>query len=629
VKRQWRYRFALLVLVGMTSAPLFGQYWFEEPAPRWSLTGDAGFAFNKNNLAVHAAGDDGTSSDTLVGGIADANLHGFLFTPKFLDFTASVNELQSSTTSSSSSGAALNSPDIQDRNGATGWSASAIVLSGRGMPLMVHYIKTDSGLTSPLTSQDQGTSEFGLDWRGRLRYARNISATYRDSKSSVAIPTSFLDTNNAQRVLQVGANDVFHGWTWNALASRTSQRIDSLGGSLLAASARDRTLNESLDLRRDFWDDLLSFNLGEQLTRDRTTGSAGDTDFDQFEYRSGLRFRPTSKVSAGLNYSHQELKTSGTLAVVPGLVQPALIPSTNVSLVNGDVTYRPWTFLTLRPNLAYTSTRSDVAMEELEKDLTPGFGATFMRKLRSFNVTAHGSVNYHMTTSNFGQQANALADNFGVGVGKGNVQTIRWTGTYDERHDVLPQILGSYMDSRRAALTVETGRFGNWRLIGGVDYSKYDTLTVGGRFKNDGWGFNAGARKESYGVRFFREHSSGVGSIFSNPFNSNVYLVNLPIAFLATSPLLDRTTTVTGLSGYLYWHRWVINGTMSRERDLFSATNQQFNYIDVDARYTLGKFTFDFGYGRNVLNTGLIGDPLNGTVFNRFRIRLTRSFTIF
>jgi hypothetical protein len=456
-----------------------------------------------------------------------------------------------------------------------------------------------------------------------------VYASYRDAKTSVAVPTSFLDTNNAQKVFQIGANDVFHDWVWNANASRSTQSIDSLGGSLLPVSADDHTLNENFDVRRDFLEDLFTFSAGEQLTRDRTTGSAGDTNFDQFEYRGGLRFHPNRRLSSGVTYTHQELKTAGTLALVPGIVQPALIPSTNISMLNGDVTYRPWTFLTVRPTLAYTSTRSDVAMEELEKDLTPGFGATIMRKLSSFDMTAHGGVSYHMTTSNFGQQANALADNYGVSVARGNVQTVRWTGTFEGRHDVLPQILGSYMDTRRAALTAETGRFGDWRLLGGVDYSQNDSLTVGGRFKNDGWGFNAGARKENYGFRFYREHTSGIGSIFSNPFNANVYLVNLPLTYLVSSPLLDKTTTVTGLSGYFYWHRWVINGTMSRERDLFSTTNQQFNFIDFDARYKLGKFTFDFGYGRNVLNTGLIGDPLNGTVFNRFRIRVTRSFTIF
>jgi hypothetical protein len=628
VKRQWRYQLALLVLLTLTSAPLLGQYWFEEPPPRWSLNGDAGFNFNKNNLSVHTVNDHGSSGDTLIGGIADGNLHGFLFTPKFLDFNAGVNEVQSSTTSSTGGGL-INTPETQDRNGALGYSASAVFLSGRGMPLIVHYLKTDSGLTSPLTKQDEGTNEFGLDWRARLPYARNVFLTFRDSKSNVAIPTSFLDTNNKQKSLQMGGNDVFHDWVWNANGSLTSQQIDSLGASVLPVSAYDHTRNENVDIRRDFLDDLFTFNAGEQLTRDRTTGSAGDTDFDQFEYRGGLRFRPTRNISTGLTYTHQELKTLGTLAVIPGLVQPALIPSTNISLLNGDVTYRPWKFLTLRPNLAYTATRSDVQMEELESDLTPGFGATAMGKLRSFDVTAHGGVNRHMTTSNFGQHADALADNYGFSVGRGNVQTIRWTGTFDGRHDVLPQIIGSYMDTRRAALTAETGRLRNWRLLGGVDYNQNNTLTVGGRFKNDGWGFNAGARKENYGFRFYREHSSGVGSIFSNPFNAGVYLVDLPIAYLASSPLLDKTTTVNGLTGYFYWHCWTANGTLTRERDLFSTTNQQFNYVDVDARYKLGKFTFDFGYGRNVLNTGLIGEPLNGTVFNRFRIRLTRSFTIF
>ena len=54
----------------------------------------------------------------------------------------------------------------------------------------------------------------------------------------------------------------------------------------------------------------------------------------------------------------------------------------------------------------------------------------------------------------------------------------------------------------------------------------------------------------------------------------------------------------------------------------------EFNYIDIEARYQLGKFTLSASYDRNVLNTGT-GPTFGGSTFNRFRLRLMRSFTIF
>jgi hypothetical protein len=68
---------------------------------------------------------------------------------------------------------------------------------------------------------------------------------------------------------------------------------------------------------------------------------------------------------------------------------------------------------------------------------------------------------------------------------------------------------------------------------------------------------------------------------------------------------------------------------MTRERDLLPINNQTFNYINIVVRYSLGKFTLDAGYSRNLLETNPDGLHLNGTVFNRYRIRLTRSFNVF
>jgi len=134
--------------------------------------------------------------------------------------------------------------------------------------------------------------------------------------------------------------------------------------------------------------------------------------------------------------------------------------------------------------------------------------------------------------------------------------------------------------------------------------------------------------KETKGIRFFRTHNTGDGALFPAQFSTSGYLIDLPVSQLVSSPLLNRTGNVTGLNGYFGWRRWLINGSLTRERDFFSQTDQQYNYINIDARYTLGKFTLDAGFSRNVLNTG-INSVWSGTNYNRYRFRITRSFNVF
>ena len=95
----WR-KLAILVLVMGTGTPLYAQYWFEQPQPRWRMYGDAGFDFNKANLGTHGNAGSGSSNSQQIGGIVDANLQGFLFNPLFLSFDAGINSLQSGGSSS-------------------------------------------------------------------------------------------------------------------------------------------------------------------------------------------------------------------------------------------------------------------------------------------------------------------------------------------------------------------------------------------------------------------------------------------------------------------------------------------------------------------------------------------------
>ncbi|HXZ80398.1 MAG TPA: hypothetical protein VEG30_10745 [Terriglobales bacterium] len=624
MRRRWE-KFAILMAVVITSAPLIAQYvpWYEEQQPRWRLTGAIGFDFHHGSLDTETLGQSGNTTDTLFGGTVDATLSGHLFNPQFLNFTANVSDLQSGGTTSSSGPL----PAYENRNGALSYGIYANILEGRGMPLLVHFVHTDSGIVSNLTHQNQGTQEYGFDWRPRLPHVRNIYLNYRDTDSNVAIPTSLYQTNNTQKVFQATANDRLFGWEWMGGYSRINQDVSTVGATVLPEAAVDHAWNQNFDIKRNFLDGALTVTAGEQGTHDRQVGSLGTNDFNLLGYHASVFYRPTEKLSTSVSYAYQEFEnglvespdTPGQIFVLPTNTYTALSENTNYKLSNS---------LTVGGGVSYSSTVVPSTTETLEKTVTPFVSAQLQHKWGSFDVGANGRVGYNMTVSDLGRDANATSWEAGAHVSHGSVQAIRWTAGYQGNHSVLPQIVGQYSDVRKASLTAESDHFDGWRLTAGMDYTQNNALTIGGLFNAGGFGFNAGASREHYGLRFYRTHINGNGSIFPTTLNTGSYIVVLPVSLLVSSPLLDKNTTSTGLTGYYNWRRWLISGSFTREADVFSQTNQLYNNVDIEARYTLGKVTLEAGYTRNLLNVGS-GNSLSGTLFNRFHFRITRAFTLF
>src|SRR5438270_6626538 len=293
----------------MTSAPAFAQYWYQEQAPKWSLSGDIGFDFNNDRLKSQGAGSEGTNTTHQYGGTVDATLHGFLFNPLFLDFNGTVNDLQSSSAAVSNLQNGTEFPTIENRDGALNYSLNGVFLSGRNMPLMFHYIKTDVGITSTLLRHNQGTREFGFDWRPKLPHIRSMYTTYRDNKSDVAIPTSFYQTNNSQKTFQFNANDSLLGWDWNTNFSDLAQNVGSIGLSVLPQNLIDHAWSHNFDIRRDFLDQLLTLSAGETITRDHSLSNEGRNEFNLNSYRTNLIIRPTDKLWLGANYYHEEFES--------------------------------------------------------------------------------------------------------------------------------------------------------------------------------------------------------------------------------------------------------------------------------------------------------------------------------
>jgi hypothetical protein len=629
VERHWWRKLAILILVMGTGAPLYAQYWYEQPQPRWRLYGDVGFELDHDSLGTHGTAGDGSSTAQQMSGIVDANVQGFVFNPLFFSFDAAVNSLQAGGNSSGSSAFASGANSVGNRNGALGYNFNGVLLSGRGMPLTFHFVKTDDGLTSGLFKNDQSTREWGAEWRGHFSHLRNIFLSYRDNKATVEIPTSFYDTNNAVKVFQVNANDTLLGWEWSGAFSKNSQEFGTIGLTTLAEDIRDHSTNHNFDIRRGFWDDLLTFTAGETSIAEKAHGSFGTSEFNFFGYHGAMRLRPSDRVSMGLTYTHDDFESGTNQSVQAGTGQVLILPlpETKSGSLNASTLYRPWNFLSLTGGVNYTKSSTPTQAEILAKLVNPYVGMSFTRRWLSTDFNGHANYGYQFTKSNLGTDANAPSVNAGLNAARGSLQTLHYIASLQYSHQVIPQLIGSHSNSTQASLSAETDRFSNWRLTGGIDYNRLYLLTVGGQFNTNGIGFNLGANREWYGIRFYRLYTSGVNAIFPG-LVPGTYITVLPLDNLIGSPLLNKTTRTLGVSGYYNWRRWQIIGSLNREKDLFAQTNQEFNYIDIEARYQLGKFTMSAIYDHNVLNSGS-GPAFGGSTFNRFRIRLTRSFTIF
>src|SRR5579872_4171081 len=236
VMRGQYYKYALTILVALLSSPMLAQYSvYDAPPPKWDLYGNAGFDFAHNSLDSHVTNSSGNTSERQLGGTVDATLNGFVSTPEFLSFGANVNDFQNTNSTTGSTGFG-SLPVYDSRNGAFAWSAYAAFLSGRGMPLYVHYIKTDAGVSSSLFHNTQGSSEFGVNWRGKLPHLPWMVIDFRDSSNDVSIPTSLQDTSNKQKNFIVNAHDRFLGWNWNGNFAHLSEDVSTLGATVLPAT---------------------------------------------------------------------------------------------------------------------------------------------------------------------------------------------------------------------------------------------------------------------------------------------------------------------------------------------------------------------------------------------------------
>ncbi len=629
MERHWWGKLAILILAMGTGAPLYAQYWNDQPQPRWRLYGDAGFDFHQNTLGTHGNAGSGNSSAHEMGGIVDANVQGFLFNPLFFSFDAGVNSLQSGGSSGGSSATTTGSTSIGNRNGALGYNFNGVLLSGRGMPLTFHFVKTDAGLTSGNFKNNQATTEWGAEWQGHFRHLRNVFASYRDNKANVDIPTSFYDTDNRARIFQINANDTLLGWDWSGAFSKISQEFKSNGLTILPDATKDRSTNHNFDIKRGFWDDLVTFTAGETSVHEKARGNFGTSQFNFFGYRGAVRIRPSDRISTGITYNHDDFESGTSQSIQPGTGQIIVLPlpQTISSSLSSNTLYRPWNSLNVTGGVSYTRSSTPTPAEIMAKLINPNLGVSFTKRWLNTDLNGNANYGYQFTTSNLGRHANAPTMNMGLNAARGSLQTLHYTIGAQYSHQVIPQLIGSHSNNTQLSFNAETQRFNNWLLRAGIDYNRLYLLTMGGQFNTDGIGFNVGANREWYGIRFYRLYTSGVNAIFPGLVPGS-YITVLPIDALVGSPLLNKTTRVLGISGYYNWGRWQITGSLNREKDLFAQTNQQFNYIDIEARYQLGKFTLSASYDRNVLNTGT-GSTFGGSTFNRFRIRVMRSFTIF
>jgi hypothetical protein len=105
-------------------------------------------------------------------------------------------------------------------------------------------------------------------------------------------------------------------------------------------------------------------------------------------------------------------------------------------------------------------------------------------------------------------------------------------------------------------------------------------------------------------------------------------VVPLPIGQLVATPLLNRNTHAQSVS-FLGRPRRRLEVRLAwrTEDTVLAASEETFNVLQADARYRLGKFTVEGGYGRN-LNDVTIITGVNGTRLALWYFRIGRDFKL-
>jgi hypothetical protein len=612
---------ALVVLLQLSAPAQYGNY---EP-PRWHVNGFAGFDLthssqNQTNVT--------TSTDQLFP-LGDLRLNGdgFILDPKFLDINGAFEYQHGANTS-----------DRGDLGlGGTNVAFSSGFLPKSHLPLRVSYIKTNHGVTGLGVDQNNDDSRLDVQWNVFEPRLPHVAASFQDYSSTVHVPTSFSDRTFDQKAFAIGLSDNWKNWQWAgnySMAAGTSNGISQLN---LDSAFQNTTRAGGVNLQRGFWDNRARLRFENREVR-QENHLAGDGSSNTSEMTNDLIFdaqvHPKLVLSAGYSFAQLDsnnVSFSNALAPGAGPVQLiSLLASTSHSIVaRGD--YHPFKWLRLSQDIRDRYITPVPGALESETSFTDTASTVLAEhRWHSFDFLGSYTGRFQMARTTLDNTPNQWSNSLMGRVAWGEVRKLHVVATGQDENLNLVEQIGGFTRQQRAGVELETHRVRFFHLRAGGDYMQIELLNISGDTRSKIVTYTGSVEHRLFSLTYTKSFSDGAGALFPlSLLNPQFVVTPLPITQLIATPLLNRTMHAQAITFQCKPRRRLEASVSWRdEDDLLPASDQQYNIVQADARYHLGKFTLEGGYTKNLYDVTNLTIP-TGTRLAIWYFRIGRDFKVF
>jgi hypothetical protein len=609
-------------LAAFFSANAHAQYTDYE-APRWRVNGFAGFDLthtlqSQTNSTIETGQLFPLGDLRLIG-------DGFLVDPKFLHINAAFDYQKGANTSERG--------DLG--MGGMNMAVSTAFLPNSHMPLRVNYTRTNHGVTGLGLDQNNDDSRLDVQWDIFRNHLPHIIASFQDYSSTVHVPTSFADHTFSERALNLGASDTWKSWQWSGSFSAGS-------GSTTGASPiiQDNTFDNStragfFNLFRAFWDNKAHLRVeNRDVWRDEHLQGDGSTSNSELTNNATFDVQLNPKVSliAGYAFSQVAFENSSFATQLPGTgpIQLLSLVASHSNSVTGRVDYHPFNWLRFSQDVRESFYSPSVGVVESQLSYTDTDSTIeASHRWRGFDFMGSYTGRFQIDSTSLDQTPNSWSNSFMGRVAWGDAHNLRVAASVQDNHLNLVEQIGGFTNETRIGFEAETHRIRSLRLRVSAEDSQVDLLNVSGNTRSKMVTYSASADHRLFTVAYTNTFLDGAGALFPLGLIDHQFLVvPLPIGQLVATPLLNRTTHAQSVS-FLGRPRRRLEVSLAwrTEDTVLAASEETFNVLQADARYRLGKFTVEGGYGRN-LNDVTIITGVNGTRLALWYFRIGRDFKL-
>lgn len=613
---------ALAVVAGIHARAQYQNY----EQPRWHANGFVGF--NLTHTSQEQVNSQGQSDQLFPLGDLRLNSDGFLFDPRLLVLNTAV-DYQKGVNSS-------NAGDLS--TGGINLVLGTSFLPKSHFPLRVSYDRTSHGVSGLGLNQNDDGSRLDAQWNVLASRLPHLTFSFQKYDNTVHVPASFSDHNYNETAFSASASDSWKDWRWTGNFSQGYG--DSTGtASLLGidSSFKNSTRSGGFNLNRNFMENKarLMFDNREVWRHDSLSGD-GNNRSSEFTNNVNFDVQVTPHVTLAAGYGFARVDFSGASfngVLGPGgaLVQVLSLSSSTSNAFSGRVDYHPWDWLRLSQDVRTVLNTPLSGIAESRTSFTDT-ASTIAAEHRWRNLDVMGSYTgrFQLTGTTLDRSPDSWSNSFTGRIGWGNVKRVRLTAVAQDTRLNLVEQIGGFTDEKRVGLEAETHFVKNYRFRVSGEYSEVDLLNLSGNTRSKNLLYSAQADHRRFSAWFSYSFLDGAGALFPDGLIDRQFLVvPLPVSQLLATPLLNRTTNAksAGLIGRLRRNLDLLL-TWRMEDVKLVASQQEFDILQGDARYRVGKFTLEGGYSRNLNDvtniTGLAGNRLAVWYF-----RIGRDFRIF